>query len=200
MAITIADADDLAIVLVDVQPLFLESMYGAPEPLLTRLEQLLIIAGWFELPVIATLEEPVDRKGQLPEPLRSLLPANGRMFTKSTYDLCGEPEIRTAVERSGRTQFAVAGGETDVCVLQSVLGLRRLNFDVFLLEDCLCSSEPRTDHAIRRMEQAGAIPGSYKSLFYELCGTDDPSRWQDQRANADRLGFVPPESLPPRSR
>ena len=198
MTIVTADPEKLAIVLIDVQPYFLDAMHGDPRPLLARLEQLLIVAGWFDLPVIATTEEPVERKGPLPDPLRELLPANGRLFTKQTYDLCKEPEIDSAIERLERTQIAIAGCETDVCVLQSVLGLRQRNFDVFLLEDCLFSSEPRVDHAIRRMEGAGAIPISYKSLLYELCETDHPAHLRQQRERAVARGFVPPESLPPR--
>lgn len=192
------DRNRLAVVLIDVQPYFLDAMYGDPQPLLMRLEQLLIVANWFELPVIATTEEPLERKGPLPDPLRSLLPANGRLFSKQTYDLCKEPAIASAIDRVGCDQFAVAGCETDVCVLQSVLGLLDREVDVFLLEDCLFSGEPRPGPAVRRMEQAGAIPCSYKSLFYELCETEEPNRWLEPRRHAESRGFVPPESLPPR--
>lgn len=68
----------------------------------------------------------------------------------------------------GKSQFAVAGGETDVCVQQSVLGLIGEGYQVFLLEDCLFSNEPHVGSAIRRMEQAGVIPTTVKTLAYEL--------------------------------
>ena len=67
-----------------------------------------------------------------------------------------------------RSQIAVAGGETDVCVLQSVLGLLALGKQVFLLEDALFSSERHVGPALRRMAAAGAIPSTVKTLNYEL--------------------------------
>ena len=64
----LANASDLAVLLIDVQPRFLDTMHGAAGPVLARLEQLLIICEWFELPVLATLEEPVDRDAERADP------------------------------------------------------------------------------------------------------------------------------------
>jgi len=188
---------ELAVVLIDVQPRFVDSMHGPAEPVLARLEQLLIICNWFELPVLATFEEPVAEKGQLDLRLVPHLPETTLTFNKQAYSLANEPEIVTALEQLGRPRLAVAGSETDVCVLQSVLGLIELGYEVFLLEDCLFSSEPQTGPAVERMRQAGAVPSTYKSLFYELLQTDNPTSWGQQQSQATRQGFVAPESLPP---
>ena len=91
-------------------------MAGASEPLLTRLEFLLGLATVYDLPCVATFEQPVAKKGRLPERLEPL-PGHGERYTKNTFNCCGEQEIREALARFGRHQFAVAGGETDVCVL-----------------------------------------------------------------------------------
>ncbi|MCH7989978.1 MAG: isochorismatase family protein [Planctomycetes bacterium] len=190
--------ENLAIVLIDVQDYFLQSMCGDPEPLLVRLEQILIISEWFDLPVLATLEEPIERKGRLPERLQRLFPERGGLFPKQTYNLCAEDEIKVALSGLQRRQMAVVGGETDVCVLQSVSGMLSEGFDVFLLEDCLYSSEPFVSPALERMTQSGAVPCTYKSLFYELCGTEDPAVWEDAHQRAVTNGFIPVESLPPR--
>ena len=198
MSIVRAAGNDLAIVLVDVQPYFLKSMCGDSEPLLVRLEQLLIISEWFNLPVLATLEEPVERKGRLPERLQKLFPERGQIFTKQTYNLCGEKEIEASLSDLDRKQLAVVGGETDVCILQSVLGMLSRDYEVFLLEDCLYSSEPFVSPAVQRMYNAGAIPCTYKSLFYELCATEDSARWDEEQKKAIANGFVLVESLPPR--
>ena len=164
-----AQADELAIVIIDVQPFFLEGwMAGATETLLARLEFLLALATVYDLPLLATFEQPVERKGWLPERLEPFFPEHGLKYTKQTFNCCGEPDIVAAVAGLGRRQLAVAGGETDVCVLQSVLGLRRAGYDVFLLEDVLFSSEPHVGPAMRRMERAGVIPSTVKTLNYEL--------------------------------
>lgn len=193
----LAQPDDLAVVLVDSQPRFIETMHGDPEPVLARLEQLLITSAWFRLPVLATFEEPVEAKGRLPERLDRVFPAGGLTFSKQAFAITGESQITTAIEQLGRRQLAVAGAETDVCILQSVLGLIELGYQVFLLQDCLFSSEPQIGPALTRMYAAGAIPCTYKMLFYELLETNDPAPWQEQQQQAIERGFQPPESMPP---
>lgn len=163
------NGDDLAIVVVDVQPFFLKGwMAGDVEPLLARLEFLFALGTVYDLPFLATFEQPIDKKGWLPERLEPFFPAHGQRHTKQTFNCCGEPSILDAVNALGRSQIALAGGETDVCVLQSVLGLIEAGKEVFLLEDALFSSEPNVGPAIRRMEAAGAIPSTVKTLNYEL--------------------------------
>ncbi len=163
------NGDDLAIVVVDVQPFFLKGwMAGDVEPLLARLEFLFALGTVYDLPFLATFEQPIDKKGWLPERLEPFFPAHGQRHTKQTFNCCGEPSILDAVNALGRSQIALAGGETDVCVLQSVLGLIEAGKEVFLLEDALFSSEPNVGPAIRRMAAAGAIPSTVKTLNYEL--------------------------------
>jgi nicotinamidase-related amidase len=195
-------ADDLAILVIDVQPFFLDGwMAGASEPLLARLEFLLGLATVYELPCAFTFEQPVERKGWLPARLEPFVPANAARFTKHTFNCCGEPEIVCGLSALGRQQIAVAGGETDVCVLQSVLGLLGAGYEVFLLEDALFSSESNVGPALRRMEQAGAIPTTVKALNYEL-------RRSVRGVAVERLlpelrpGLVlpDPEALPPLAR
>src|SRR3954467_8607143 len=161
--------DQLAIVVIDVQPGFLEGwMTGQSEPVLARVELLLGLATVYDLPLLATFEQPVEKKGWLPPRLEPYFPSHGQRYTKQTFNCCGEPAILEAIERLNRPQIAVAGGETDVCVLQSVLGLIAAGKQVFLLEDALFSSEPNVGPAIRRMESAGAIPSTAKTLYYEI--------------------------------
>jgi nicotinamidase-related amidase len=190
--------EDLAILVVDVQPYFLDGrMAGASEPLLARLEFLLGLATAYDLPCVATFEEPIARKGWLPERLEPYFPNHGERYTKNTFNCCGEEAIRDSLARMGRSQFAVAGGETDVCVLQSVLGLIAAGYHVFLLEDCLFSSEPRVGPAIRRMEQAGAVPCTVKTLHYEVRrSVAAPSAKDVLAERCPGLRMVEPEELP----
>ena len=169
MSRLLVDPDDLAIVVIDVQPYFLDGwMAGAIEPLLARLEFLFALATVYDLPFLATFEQPIEIKGWLPERLEPFFPAHGQRHTKETFNCCGETTIVSAIGGLARGQIALAGGETDVCVLQSVLGLIEAGKQVFLLEDALFSSEPHIGPAIRRMEAAGAVPSTVKTLNYEL--------------------------------
>ncbi|MEZ4564396.1 MAG: isochorismatase family protein [Thermomicrobiales bacterium] len=198
MTTSAANASELAIIVIDVQPFFLEGwMAGEADVLLSRLEFLLALATVYELPLLATFEQPATRKGWLPPRLEPYFPAHGLKHPKRTFNCCGEPDIVAAIAGLGRRQLAVAGGETDVCVLQSVLGLLREGYEVFLLEDVLFSEEPHTGPALRRMERAGAIPSTVKTLNYEL-------RLSTAAAPAERvisekapgLSLPEPEQLP----
>ena len=187
---------ELAVLLIDVQPFFVGQMVEPQEPVLIRLEQLLIMSNWFQLPVLATCEEPVDRKGELIERLQTKFPSHGQVHRKQTYDLCGEPDILQALKALGRQQLIITGTETDVCVLQSVLGLLAHGYQVFIVEDCLFSSSSTTEAAVYRMRQAGAIPLTYKSLHYELLKTENSEQWQAGHEAALASGLLDVELLP----
>lgn len=190
--------DDVAIVVIDVQPYFLEGwMDGPVEPLLQRLQLLFGVAVVYDVPVAMTFEQPVEKKGWLPERLEPYVPDGALRLTKNTFDCCGEPEIVDALAALGKRQFAVAGAETDVCVLQSVLGLLGEGYQVFLLEDALFSSEPNVGPALRRMELAGAVPCTVKSFNYELRrSVKVPPTEREYAARRPGLAIPEPESLP----
>ena len=192
---------DTAVLLIDAQTSFVESMHGEPEPLLLRLERLLKFAQLLELPVLTTLEQPVAEKGGLPDRLQAVLPEGALSREKAAFNCMAEDAVRGALTGFGRRHIAVAGSETDVCVLFSVLGLREAGYGVFLLQDCLFSSEPRPDAALERMRAAGAIATTLKTFCYELTEKVRaawPERWQERLAERPDL-FPPPEDLPPRS-
>jgi nicotinamidase-related amidase len=190
-------------ILIDAQPSFIEIMHGPPEPVLTRLTHLLMLVHTFAIPSIATFEHPVERNGWLPERLECVFPPEGRRFIKHTFNLCRESEIRAALQALNVEQLIVAGAETDVCVLQSVLGLLDLGYQVFVVEDCLFTHESNDGPALRRMQQSGAIPVTYKTLHYELQGSVDSEplhqAWNRQ-FGAGNEPFSGPYGLPPWTR
>ena len=194
------DPEKIGVLLVDAQPAFLDSMYGPKDPVLIRLEHLLMLADLLSLPLIATFEHPVETKGWLPERLEKAFPAHGKRFVKKTFNACSDPLVNQAIRKLSVNQFALAGSEIDVCILQSALGLLGMGFEVFLLEDSVFSSEPHPRPALDRMYRAGVIPCTFKTLFYELLRTVDREAWpKEARA---RIGFFPTEffeveKLPP---
>jgi nicotinamidase-related amidase len=198
MAQLMVDRNDLAIVAIDVQPFFLEGwMVGEAEPVLARLEFLLALASVYDVPLLATFEQPVETKGWLPERLEPFFPVHGQRYTKETFNCCAEPSIVDAIAALNRGQIAVAGGETDVCVLLSVLGLLEMGKQVFLLEDALFSSEPYAAPAMRRMEMAGAVPSTVKTLNYELRNSVVAPRAEAKIGEiVPGLSLLAPESFP----
>lgn len=156
--------------IIDVQEFFLAQ--AGSRPVRSRIEANTIhfarLLGYFRIPIVATLERPVVHKGQLPAALKHQLSGQAKIFEKDFFDLTKERKIRSHLERLKRKQVVVAGCETDVCVLQSCLGLLALGYDVYVVEDLLFSSSPEVESAIARMQEAGAVFLTYKTLYYEL--------------------------------
>lgn len=155
--------------IIDVQGFFLSQLDSRPRTCLERnLRNLVCLLGYFKIPLVVTLERPVHRKGALPNQIRNALGEGNRIFEKDFFDLTREKSIRNHLARLNKTQVIVAGCETDVCVLQSCLGLLDLGYEVYLVEELLFSSSSDTGAAVARMRAAGAVFVTYKSLYYEL--------------------------------
>ena len=172
-------ADQCWGLIVDVQEFFLSQ---ADERLRSKIKtntrNLARLLGYFRVPIVITLERPVDKKGSLPEEISKHV--NGKVFEKDFFDLTKENDIEKYVARLKRKQVIVAGCETDVCVLQSCLGLRELGYEVYAVEDLLFSSSRRIDAAIARMRAEGIVFLTYKSLYYELVEAVDGPRSRDR--------------------
>jgi nicotinamidase-related amidase len=156
-------------VLVDVQDFFLRALPPAER---TRIKettaQFLGLLTHLGCPVVATIERPVEEKGTLPQTLLLYAKTPPIVLEKEFFDLTAEPRALERVASLGRDQVVLAGSETDVCVLQSCLGLLEKGYEVFVVEDLVFSSSGETDAAIGRMRDAGAVIVTYKTLFHEF--------------------------------
>jgi nicotinamidase-related amidase len=164
-------------VIIDVQDFFLNQVERqARARIKANTRNLVRLFDYFRAPVIATLERPVDRKGSLPKEIGKQLGARAQIFEKDFFDLTKEKPIRDHLARLKRRQMIVAGCETDVCVLQSCLGLLGIGYQVYLVEELLFSSARNVDAAVARLDAAGAVFLSYKTLYYELIEAVDGGR------------------------
>ena len=116
---------------------------------------------------------PIAKKGSLPQEIAEEFEERSKTFEKTFFDLTREPSIRDHIADLKRKQVIVAGCETDVCVLQSCLGLLSLGYQVYMVENLLFSASDNVDSALARMKAAGATFVTYKTLFYELAASVD---------------------------
>ncbi len=123
---------------------------------------------YFKIPLIVTIERPIAQKGAVPIEIKKHLGIRAAIFEKDFFDLTKDRKIRKHLSGLKKKQIIVAGCETDVCVLQSCLGLLDLGYDVFVVEDLIFSSSRKVDSAITRMQAAGAVFLTYKTLYFEL--------------------------------
>ena len=171
--------------LVDVQEFFLKSLSSSSRAEIERhTAAFTLLFRYLRLPLVATVERPLAHKGGLPAIVSDSGSKFGTLeiFEKNFFDLTKESAIADRLRALGRKQIVLAGCETDVCILQSCLGLLNLGYRVFVVEDLLFSSSPQVDSALRRMRQAGAIPLSFKTLFHELLESVEGSPFREKIA------------------
>ena len=84
--------------------------------------------------------------------------------------------------------------ETDVCVMQSALGLMQQGFRVVVLSDATGSPGESHQAGIERMRDAGAVISTVKGTFYEWVRTLhfadehlDPKIWSGERPDGISL-------------
>ena len=99
------------------------------------------------------------------------------VIEKTAFSCCDEPEFIRALAETHKQFILIAGIESHICVLQTVIDLVERGYQPVLVEDCV-SSRKANDKSIsvRRMRKEGAIVTSYESILFELCrfsGTDE---------------------------
>ncbi len=156
--------------LIDVQEFFLAQIENRTRRarLETNTIHLVRLLNYFRVPIVATLERPVFAKGDLPPRLKKQLDDGAAFLEKDFFDLTKERKIAAHIARLKKNQAIVAGCETDVCVLQSCLGLLDLGYEVFAVEELLFSSARNVDAAVARLRAEGVVFLSYKTLYFEL--------------------------------
>src|SRR6267143_1046551 len=96
------------------------------------------------------------------------------------------PEVRAAIDATGRKKLIMAGLVTEVCLAQSVLAALKDGFDVYFVSDCSggITTEAHDDAKVR-MTQAGAKPMSWLAVT-SACTPDYTSRERAALADVTR--------------
>lgn len=97
-------------------------------------------------------EITVERLGhgqlQLAEPLGRYAPP-AAVVDKHVYSPWPEGRLHAHLRQRGVSTLIVSGGETDVCVLATVLGTIDFGYRVIIAEDALCSSSDEAHDALQ---------------------------------------------------
>ncbi len=127
-------------------------------------------AEMLRVPVVLTEQNAGGLGGTVPE-LRS---DAARLIHKMTFDACRMPGFLDALP--DRPDLIVAGCETHVCVLQTVLGLLGAGRRVYAVRDAMGSRRAESkETALRRMERNGAEVVTTEMVVFEWLGTaEDP--------------------------
>lgn len=88
-----------------------------------------------------------ERLLRLVDPLRALVPP-AHVCDKAVYSAFGNPSLAPWLKSQGADTLIVSGGETDMCVLATVMSALDHGFHIVLAADALCSVSDATHDAL----------------------------------------------------
>lgn len=184
------DVDDSVLVVVDVQPCFLDKLPEAESGiLLERIRWLVGVACWARVPQVVMAED-IAGNGGVHGDISAALPPGTPVHDKMRFGLAAEDHILQAVRDCGRKTAVLVGLETDVCVCHSALGLLADGFRVAVVADAAASPGPDHAYGLQRMRAAGVVVVGLKGLFYEWVRT--VARSEEFHAECDASLPLPP--------
>lgn len=161
-------ADDCQLLVIDIQAKLGAAM---PAKVLNRVVQhtalLLKSANVLGIPVLATEQYPKGL-GPLQPNVSDHLPESARRFAKTCFSCAQAEGFLEAVRAQNRRQLVLAGMEAHVCILQTAIDLQDQGFQVFVVEDAVCSRKLENyQNALARIQQCGMVAASAESVIFE---------------------------------
>lgn len=156
-----------AALVIDVQERLMPHIYNNTE-ITTKLITLIAGLQYLAIPILVSQQYTKGLGGtveQVRQPLQHC-----SFIEKNSFSCCDEPLFLEMLTDLDKKFMIVAGVETHVCVLQTVLDLLERGWIPVVVEDCV-SSRQESDKltALARMRNDGAIITTTESLLFELC-------------------------------
>ena len=157
--------EDSLLLLIDVQEKLTPKIDNSAA-MVARCEWLLKLAKRMEVPLLVSEQYPQGLGATL-VPLSSYFEAQN-CIVKTHFSCMQESFYEDKLRASSKKQFVVIGIEAHVCVLQTVLEMKAVGFEVFVVVDAIGSrNELDKFYAIERMRQAGIYLLTSEMVFFE---------------------------------
>ena len=166
--IELLDSKHVALVAIDLQSKLLPAIFEA-ERVIKNTVILLRLGQMLSIPVILTTQYAQGLGPVLPE-VAGAAPGVTPL-DKTSFGCFGDEgfERRLKEVAPDRTTLLVAGVESHVCVMQTVLGAINAGYNVHVAEDATSSrTGVNWQIGLNRMEHAGAVSSSTEMMVYEL--------------------------------
>ena len=168
MARRLLDADQCALVVVDIQEKLLPPIFQKEQ--LVRNAQLLIrTARVLKIPTLVSTQYTKGLGGTVPE-IASLLHGT-EPIDKQLFSCFGSDVFCTLLKRlpGNRNTLLLCGMETHICVMQTALAALSEGYLVHVASDAVSSRvEWNWKVGLDRMRAAGAVTSSTEMMIYEL--------------------------------
>jgi nicotinamidase-related amidase len=153
------------LLVIDVQAKLLPGVQRSEE-LVDNCRWLVRLAQLMEVPIVASEQYP-QGLGPTEDGLRELIGAE-RFHGKTCFSSVDTPSFAEELKATGRRQAVLCGMESQACVIQTALRLLDQGTQVYVVADAISArKEFDTEVALRRMEQAGAVPVTCEMVGFE---------------------------------
>jgi nicotinamidase-related amidase len=124
-----------------------------------------------DIPIVVS-EHYSKGLGQTVPEIMQYLPAGTVAKDKLTFSCCTAPGFEEELgQEEKRKQIIIVGLEAHICIIQTAAGLQQWGYQVFVVEDAICSrSAAHRDNAIQRMRQGGIKITNCESVAFEWLG------------------------------
>lgn len=172
---SLLEASRSTLVVIDFQGKLVQ-MVHRPALVLEATRRLMRLADLFSVPVVLTEQYPKGI-GPTEETIRAAydaLTVPKFFLEKTAFGCCGDAGFEALLQQARpglaptRRQVVIAGMETHVCVMQTVLELLASGHEVHLCWDAVSGrGEEYRKHALDRMAAAGATITNHESVAFE---------------------------------
>lgn len=149
------------------------------ERVVANITRLMTAAHILGIPIIAT-QHNSKGLGPIIEAIQANLPQGAEPTEKTAFSCCTAPGFeRNISAHPERRQLIVVGMEAHICIAQTVSGLQRWGYQVFVPADAILSRTAfYTNNVLERMRQGGIQVVCTESVGFEWIGdsTDEQFR------------------------
>lgn len=157
--------EEAVLIIIDIQERLVPVMEHGEE-VIRKTNTLISVATDLEIPILVTEQYPKGLGKIVLEVSTNLDKA--LTYEKTTFSGCTE-EVISTLNQLGRKKIIITGMETHVCVFQTVRDLLAHNYQVFVVEDAVCSrTKENYRNALALMSTMGAVITNTETVFFDL--------------------------------
>jgi nicotinamidase-related amidase len=147
---------------------------------ISNINRLISAAKILGIPVIAT-QHNSKGLGPILESIRANMPEGTEPTEKTAFSCCTAPGFERSISaHPDRRQLIVVGMEAHICIVQTVSGLLRWGYQVFVPADAVISRRPEHKRsALDRMRHCGIHVVCTESVGFEWLGDSADTQFRE---------------------
>ena len=160
--------EECCLLIIDIQEKLIPLISNKKEIIQTSLD-LIDIAKNLNIPILLTEQYPKGL-GKTVKQIRDIIPENNSyIFEKTSFSCLGSLDFEKALKLLKKKQVIIAGIESHICVMQTVLDLKKINYDVFIVSEGIGSRKVEDNKlGINRMLGQKVCLTNLEMLIFEL--------------------------------